>query len=283
MGSEKLCLSWNKYESNFSVAFQDLRQEKEFFDVTLACKDGQLEAHKVILSSCSTFFRDILKRNPHVHPLLYMKDVKLSHLQAVMDFMYQGNVNVDQKELDTFLALARELKVKGLDHDESPIVNPVKEMNYVQIELQNCLKLRKPEDLFKPKVLCNDWYAKNGYQEDGVASESFDTIHSNCACPCEYMQEQAVAEIFSERATAEDAAAGLGRQVVGQTTAVEETTGADVELGHSVGYQVGNLCSDWNWDNCRFGIRCKFEHRCSKRLQDGTVCEDQWHRAKNHH
>ena len=82
MGSEILCLSWNEYDSNFSVAFQDLRQEKEFFDVTLACKDGQLEAHKVILSSCSIFFKDILKRNPHVHPLLYMKDVKLGHLQA---------------------------------------------------------------------------------------------------------------------------------------------------------------------------------------------------------
>ena len=82
MGSENLCLSWNEYESNFSVAFQDLRQEKEFFDVTLACKDGQLEAHKVILSSCSFFFKDIFKRNPHVHPLLYMKDVKLSYLQA---------------------------------------------------------------------------------------------------------------------------------------------------------------------------------------------------------
>ena len=82
MGSEKLCLSWDDYESNFSVAFRDLRQEKEFFDVTLACKDGQLEAHKDILSSCSIFFKDILKRNPHVHPLLYMKDVKLGHLQA---------------------------------------------------------------------------------------------------------------------------------------------------------------------------------------------------------
>ena len=274
MGSEKLCLSWDDYESNFSVAFRDLRQEKEFFDVTLACKDGQLEAHKVILSSCSIFFKDILKRNPHVHPLLYMKDVKLNHLQAVMDFMYQGNVNVDQKELDTFLALARELKVKGLDHDESPIETPVKEMNNVQkIEPQNRLKLRKPEDLVDPKVLCNDWYAKNGYQEDGeVASESFDMIHGNCDCLCECMHEQAV----DERATAEDAGAGLGRQVVGQTKAVEN------ELGHFVSNQVGNLCPDWNWDNCRFGIKCKWQHRCSKMLQDGIICKDQWHTEKQH-
>jgi len=279
MGSENLCLIWNEYESNFNVAFQDLRQEKEFFDVTLACKDGQLEAHKVILSSCSFFFKDILKRNPHVHPLLYMKDVKLSHLQAVMDFMYQGNVNVDQKELDAFLALARELKLKGLGHDESQIESPIKEKNCVLgIEPPNQLKLRKPEDLFKQKVLCNDLNAKKGYEEDGAgACESLDTIYSNCDCLCECMHDQAVAE----RATA---GAGLVRQIVGQTTAVEETTtrGADVELGHSVGYHVGNLCSNWNWDNCRFGIRCNFQHRCSKRLQDRTICESQWHRAKNH-
>ena len=108
------CLSWDRHESNFSVAFQDLRQEKEFFDVTLACKDGQLEAHKVILASCSTFFKDILKKNPHVHPMLFLKDVKLSELQAVTDFMYQGKVNVEQRELDAFLALGRELQVKDL-------------------------------------------------------------------------------------------------------------------------------------------------------------------------
>ena len=251
-----MCLSWNEYESNFSVAFQDLRQEKEFFDVTLACKDGQLEAHKVILSSCSTFFKDILKRNPHVHPLLYMKDVKLSHLQAVLDFMYQGNASVDQKELDTFLALARELKVKGLDHDESPKESPIKE-NYV-LKPQYRLKLRKPEDLFKPKVSCNDLNANKGYQEDGEgASEILDTI-----------QEQAVAE----RATADDAGAGLGRQVVGQTKAVEKTR---VEV-------CGNICADWNWHWCRYGIKCKWEHKCSKSLQDGTICKDKWHKAMDH-
>ena len=67
MGSEQLCLSWNDFERNFSVAFQDLRKENDFFDVTLACKDGQLEAHKVILSSCSAFFKEILKKNKHAH------------------------------------------------------------------------------------------------------------------------------------------------------------------------------------------------------------------------
>ena len=65
MSSEKFCLKWNDFETNISAAFRDLREEKDFFDVTLACEDNQIEAHKVILSACSTFFRNILKRNPH--------------------------------------------------------------------------------------------------------------------------------------------------------------------------------------------------------------------------
>ena len=58
MATEKFCLTWNDYENNIGVAFRDLREEKEFFDVTLACEDEQVEAHKVILSSCSPFFQN---------------------------------------------------------------------------------------------------------------------------------------------------------------------------------------------------------------------------------
>ena len=79
MNSDKFCLKWNDFESNLSVAFRELREEKDFFDVTLACEDSsQIEAHKVILSACSTFFKDILKKNPHQHPLLYLRGVKHS-------------------------------------------------------------------------------------------------------------------------------------------------------------------------------------------------------------
>jgi hypothetical protein len=75
VSAEKFCLRWNDFESNISVAFRELREDKDFFDVTLACDDDQIQAHKVILSACSPFFRSILKRNRHEHPLLYLKGV----------------------------------------------------------------------------------------------------------------------------------------------------------------------------------------------------------------
>ena len=98
----------------FSGAFRELREDKDFFDVTLACDDEQLQAHKVILSACSPFFRTVLRRNRHEHPLLYLKGVKYADLVSVLNFMYHGEVNVAQEELNSFLAVAEDLKVKGL-------------------------------------------------------------------------------------------------------------------------------------------------------------------------
>ena len=46
--SEKFCLLRNDFERNLSGAFQELREDKDFFDVTLACDDEQIKAHKVI-------------------------------------------------------------------------------------------------------------------------------------------------------------------------------------------------------------------------------------------
>jgi len=118
--SEKFCLKWNDFEKNISGAFREIREDKDFFDVTLACDDDQLQAHKVILSACSPFFRTILRRNKHDHPLLYLKGVKYADLVSVLNFMYHGEVNVAQEELNSFLAVAEDLKVKGLTQSNSP-------------------------------------------------------------------------------------------------------------------------------------------------------------------
>ena len=112
---EKLCLQWNDFRENVSSSFGDLRGEKEFSDVTLACEEGhQVEAHKVVLLASSPFFLNILKRNKHSHPLIYMRGVKSENLTAMMDFLYHGEANVFQENLDSFLVLADELQLKGL-------------------------------------------------------------------------------------------------------------------------------------------------------------------------
>eukprot|EP00092_Neocalanus_flemingeri_P095656 GFUD01121704.1.p1 GENE.GFUD01121704.1~~GFUD01121704.1.p1 ORF type:complete len:316 (+),score=78.46 GFUD01121704.1:62-1009(+) len=114
MGSEKFCLRWNDFEGNISSAFRELKDDKDFFDVTLACEEEQIQAHRVILSACSPFFHQVLRKNPHQYPLLYLKGVTFTDLQSVLNFMYHGEVSVAQEELNSFLAVAEDLMVKGL-------------------------------------------------------------------------------------------------------------------------------------------------------------------------
>ena len=113
--SEKLCLKWNDFQENVNTVFTSLREDREFSDVTLVCEDGhQLEAHKVILVASSPFFLNLLKKSRHPHPLIYMKGVKYRDLQAMIDFLYVGEANIFQENLESFLAIAEELKLKGL-------------------------------------------------------------------------------------------------------------------------------------------------------------------------
>ena len=112
---EKLCLQWNAFKENAIGSLGSLKDDKDFLDVTLASEDGkQIEAHKVILAMSSPFFENLLKRNKHPHPLIYMRGVKSDDLLAIVDFLYFGEANVYQENLDSFLAIAEELKLKGL-------------------------------------------------------------------------------------------------------------------------------------------------------------------------
>jgi len=152
VSAEKFCLRWNDFESNISVAFRELREDKDFFDVTLACDDDQIEAHKVILSACSPFFRTILKRNHHERPLLYLRGVKYMDLMAVLNFMYHGEVNVAQDDLNSFLSIAEDLKVKGLTQSKGDGVSKERHnVNNAKQDLPNktaqLIQTKKPHSM----------------------------------------------------------------------------------------------------------------------------------------
>ena len=53
--SEKFCLRWNDFETSISGALHEIRTEKEFFDVTLACEDEQIEVSSSSVSPIMSF------------------------------------------------------------------------------------------------------------------------------------------------------------------------------------------------------------------------------------
>ena len=113
--AEKFSLKWNDFEKNVVSSYKDLRREPDFSDVTLVSEeDMYIEAHRIILTSCSPFFSNLLRKNKHSHPMIYMRGLKSKYLEAIVDFIYHGEANIFQEDLDGFLALAEELQLKGL-------------------------------------------------------------------------------------------------------------------------------------------------------------------------
>ena len=113
--TNKLCLKWEDFHENTTTSFRSLRKTQDFFDVTLACEDGeQIKTHKVILSASSAFFHYILMRNTHTHPIIYMRGITSYELAEIVDFMYFGQANIYQENLSNFLGIAEELMIKGL-------------------------------------------------------------------------------------------------------------------------------------------------------------------------
>ncbi|GBP71635.1 hypothetical protein EVAR_53118_1 [Eumeta japonica] len=107
-------LRWNNYVSHVTDAFNILRLENDLVDVTLCCDGGKIKAHKVLLSVCSAYFRQVFKETPCQHPVIVFKNVRFDDLNAIINFMYHGEVNIFQEQLESFLITAELLEVKGL-------------------------------------------------------------------------------------------------------------------------------------------------------------------------
>ncbi|XP_018394727.1 PREDICTED: protein bric-a-brac 2 isoform X1 [Cyphomyrmex costatus] len=115
MAGQHYCLRWNNYQSNMTSVFHQLLQTEAFVDVTLACNEASLKAHKVVLSACSSYFQKLLLSNPCKHPTIIMpQDVCFNDLKFIIEFVYRGEIDVSQAELQSLLKTADQLKIKGL-------------------------------------------------------------------------------------------------------------------------------------------------------------------------
>ena len=121
---------WKSFPAFFHKTYKVLDVDKDLSDVTLVCDDGAVDAHKLILSTASMFFRTLLKKSQHGQPLIYLKGVRLTQLQKILDFIYYGQVIIAQDDLKEFIETAQDFEIKGIDNRSEPkiaIANPNKE------------------------------------------------------------------------------------------------------------------------------------------------------------
>ncbi|XP_045510596.1 protein tramtrack, alpha isoform-like isoform X2 [Colias croceus] len=114
MATQRFCLRWNNHQSNMLSVFDQLLHAETFTDVTLAVDGQLLKAHKMVLSACSPYFQALFVNHQEKHPIVILKDVPYSDMKSLLDFMYRGEVSVDQERLTAFLKVAESLRIKGL-------------------------------------------------------------------------------------------------------------------------------------------------------------------------
>ena len=121
---DKFNLSRKDYQSNVIKSFSSLRHDDNLNDVSLVSDDNvQIFAHKVVLSSCSGYFKDIFIKNRQPHPFLCLIGVNSQEVNNVLDYIYKGEVLIGQDKLDKFLEVAKKFQLEGLRlrHSETKI------------------------------------------------------------------------------------------------------------------------------------------------------------------
>ena len=171
----KLTITWDNFEKEAPNTFRKLVAEQDFRDVTLVSNDSKcVTAHKVVLSSSSPLFRNILTRNPHQHPFIFLKGVNFLELDLLVRFIYIGECEVAQENLDTFLELGKDLEVNGLTVDEAS--GPKTQSDIEEHQEHEGVRENLAKDLTKNKFKCP--YCEYSYSKEEYVNRHIQTKHT---------------------------------------------------------------------------------------------------------
>ncbi|CAL4111660.1 unnamed protein product, partial [Meganyctiphanes norvegica] len=114
MESRQSSLKWDNHKSTFFENLKILREKSDYTDSTLAVEGHFYPVHKLVMSSCSEYFRDIFEVTSCKSPVIVLKDVRKYDIEALLDYIYLGEVNIYHKDLASVLKTAECLRIKGL-------------------------------------------------------------------------------------------------------------------------------------------------------------------------
>ena len=109
-------LEWTDFYTNFDLNLKVLFKEKRFDDATLVSDDQvYFKAHKLILSVSSPVIKDLLMKNPHPNPTIYLRGIHSTELESIIHYVYSGEIRTSQKKRKKILDIAEDLQMKQLN------------------------------------------------------------------------------------------------------------------------------------------------------------------------
>ena len=74
-----------------------------------------MSAHKLVLSACSEYFKSIFQSNKkHSNPIICLHGLDYNNLKNILDYIYNGEVQIYQDHIDRFLKVAKKFKLEDL-------------------------------------------------------------------------------------------------------------------------------------------------------------------------
>ena len=172
---ELLGVSWDNYKDSMTGNLRSLIRDEDFIDVSLHCEGRTLKAHKVYLSACSEYFRNVLRgTNLWQHPILFLSEIPFGDLQKILEFIYCGEVQIPQKKLGSFLKSAEILKINGLKHSvrQNRTVEHTNNFEYEEHLILNRRKKRRKES--DDSTVCRDQFSVMQNPDNTNNSENAD-------------------------------------------------------------------------------------------------------------
>lgn len=109
------CLRWNNHKSNLVEIIESLIKMECYVDCTIYVDNHvQFKAHRVVLATCSPFFQLILQDAPQDHCSIIFPGVQEFEMRTLLEYIYAGEVNIEESQIPRIMKIAKMLEVKGL-------------------------------------------------------------------------------------------------------------------------------------------------------------------------
>ncbi|KAK7871206.1 hypothetical protein R5R35_001073 [Gryllus longicercus] len=172
MADPILCVSWNEHANEVAREWKSFLENNSFVDCTIAAEGKSLKAHRLILSACSPYFHMLFREQNEKHPIVFLRDTPYHTLKSLIDFVYNGKVEIPAGQLEIFLELAVSLQIKGLNKS-----------------LRNDRRINILDNAAGERPQC---LSRVNGDNSGVANltTSYENCFSNssCQCHCQFLQ-----------------------------------------------------------------------------------------------
>jgi len=109
-------IRWVNHKNYCIDIISDLYNKKELYDITIFVEGKKIQAHKLILSACSLFFRRLIHNNPSPNLVIVLIDISYEDANILIDFFYSGKIRTFYANIKKFLKLFDRFEIQGINY-----------------------------------------------------------------------------------------------------------------------------------------------------------------------